>query len=139
LNKGLGSFPKARLAVSFAAKAKNNPQDFAAVIPAVGPDDGSTFSKINLPLSCRRALHSAEGQLGYLPQTPDEAFYAVVTAGKTMIRQKILMNPLGREALLQLGLDDLPERFAVAFEAGNGTARRLRRAVGPGGRVSGRF
>ena len=70
-----------------------------------------------------------EGQLGNLTQTPHKAFDAVVTAGKTMILQKVLMNPLGREALLQLGLDDLPEWFAVALGVGNETVRRLRRAV----------
>jgi hypothetical protein len=99
---------------------EDNAEDVRASPPAVGQQQRSAAAEIDLGFFAGTALEATEGQLQGLFQVADKATHAVVTAGEAMLGHQVLMNALGRQAEVELGLDSGAPGFAVTGAAGAG-------------------
>src|SRR5271157_3022765 len=91
--------------------------------PAPRLDHPGPLAKIDLRLLPRLGLHPPERQRIDRAQLPHKALHRIVAAGKLVLADQVLVNPLRRQARVQTGFDEALERLAVT-----GSAR-----LGPGG------
>ena len=62
-------------------------------------------------------FHPAKRQRPPLDEPSHETLYAVVLAGESVVRHEVLPNPLRGKLLVELGLNDLAVRLALAAAA----------------------
>ena len=102
------------LAVGLAGVGQHDAEDMGSAALAIGPDDGGTGAEVDLGLVTGLALEATEGKLAGRLQAADEATDAVVAAREAVFGGQILVDALGAEAQVALGLDHLPPRLALA-------------------------
>jgi hypothetical protein len=86
--------------------------DFAAL--AIVTNNTGTFAEVDLSPFTRFAFEAAKWQFGGRRQLADEAPDAVVSPGKAMVDDQVLIDALGAEAEVTLGLNRLASRIALA-------------------------
>ena len=128
-----------RLAVRPARKAQHHAKDMGSSSRAIGPHDRRPGAEVHLRLLARQHLQPPKRQRATPIQSLEEPSHAGVTGGKATLGHQVLIDPLARQALFELGLNDRTERLTATLGPRTpATGRRLRR-LGPGDRVRGRF
>ena len=79
-----------------------------------GVIDWSAGAEVDLGLVPGLTFKAPEGKLLYRLQAADKATDGVVAALEAVFGREILVNALGAQALVALGLDDVSPRLAVA-------------------------
>ena len=112
--------------------AEHDPEHPRPADLAIGGADRSSGSEVDLGFLAGERLHPADGEFGFMEQPGHVAADAVVLRNETMLCHQILVNPLGRKALLEPGQDGLAKRLTRT-----GRSRRAGGQSGPGagGRV----
>ena len=140
------------LAVGLAGVGQHDAEDMGLAALAVGADDRGARAEVDLGLVAGPALEAAEGKLARRLQAADEAADAVVAAGEAVFGGQILVDALGAEAQVALGLDHLSPGLALAGATvvallntvrgrtegpDTGVWRRLEDVAEPGGALAG--
>jgi hypothetical protein len=139
------SVKPAAIAEVRAAHCHRNPAGAAAQRLAVDGDGLPTFVLAAQRIAAQGHLdggdiQAAEGQFLRCLQAADEAAHAVVAAGEVVLGEQVLIDALGAEPQLQLGLDDHTPGEAVTGPAGAGLSREWGgRHVGKAGHADGRI
>jgi len=94
--------------------AQNDAEDMRPPPLAVSLDDGRPGTEVDLSLLTGSALHPSEGERLGPAQPTDEPSDAVIRKLEAVVGHQILVNPLGCQALVQLGQDDLSQRLTLA-------------------------
>ena len=81
-------------------------------------------AEVHLCLLARQHFQPAKRQWPALIQTPEEPANAGVAGGKAMPLDQVLIDPLARQALLELLFNDRPKRLTAAL--GTGASSRTR-------------
>src|SRR5262249_60661104 len=109
----VGGLAQDGLAVGLARVAEDDAEDVGASPPAVGQEERGTAAEIDLGLFAGTAFEAPEGQLQGRLQVADKPAHAVVAAGEAVLAHQVLMNTLGGQAEVELGLDGGAPRLAV--------------------------
>lgn len=128
------------LAVSLARVAQDDAEDMGAAALAVVGHERGAGAEIDLGLLAGAAFETAEGEfLGRL-QAVHEAADAVVAAGEAVLGHQVLVDALGTETQLQLGLDEgAPGQTITGPTSAARRLRGRRRHVGKARRADGRI
>ena len=102
------------LAVGLAGVGQHDAEDMGFAALAVGADDRGTGAEVDLGLVTGLTLEAAEGKLSSRLQAADEATDAVVAAREAVFGDEILVDALGAEAQIALGLDHVSPGLALA-------------------------
>ena len=103
------------LAVSFARVRQHDAKDMSFAALAVGADDGGASAEVDLSLVAGPALEAAERELARRLQAMDKTTDAVVAARKVVFCSEILVDALGTQTQVALGLDQRSPGLALAL------------------------
>jgi hypothetical protein len=103
------------LAVSFARVRQHDAKDMSFAALAVGADDGGASAEVDLSLVAGPALEAAERELARRLQAMDKTTDAVVAARKVVFCGEILVDALGTQTQVALGLDQRSPGLALAL------------------------
>ena len=118
------------LAVSLARVRQHDAEDMGSAALAVGCDDRGAGAEVDLGLVAGLTLEAPEGKLEHRLEAADEATDGVVAAPEAVFGREILVNALGAQTLIALGLDDVSPRLAVARATAGSAAAIAGRASG---------
>ena len=102
------------LAVGLAGVGQHDAEDMSFAALAVGADDRGACAEVDLGLVTGPALEAAERQLAGRLQAADEATDAVVAAGEAVLVTQVLVDALGAQTRIALGLDQIAPGLALA-------------------------
>ena len=121
-----------RLTVCLARATQHNAEHMGPTSLAIDSDNRCADAEIDLSILAGRRFESSKRQGAALLKPVDIASDAVIAAVKAILGDQVLMDPLGRKLLLELGHNSLMERPALTGRGPIGD--RLVR-LGPGGRL----
>ncbi len=127
----VGRLAKADFTVGFTRMREHDAKD-VRLAPLAGTDrrlvrqrDRHAGAEVDLSLFARRDFHATHRQGRPAGQPLDESPYAPVAGRETLIGHEVLVNPLRRKTLLQLGQD----QFAVGLARATLTGQACRAMV----------
>ena len=134
-NEVVGGLTIDYFAVCLARKAQNYPKDMGTLALSVGPEYRRCRAEIYLCLLTGHTFHPAKRYRAILAQAFDESSDTEVTALKSVLVSKVLVDSLTGQPGFKFVLDDFAEGFALTLRPGfMGVLFN-----GPDGRVSGWF
>src|SRR4051812_15358922 len=107
------------LAVGLAGVAQDDAKDVGLAPLAVRTQQRGAGAEINLGLFARFGLEAPHREVGPRPEAMDEAAHAEITALESVLGREVLIDPLGRQAELDLGLDRGAPGLAAARSFGS--------------------
>ena len=105
------------LAVALARVGHHDAEEMGLLALAIAVNDAGTCAEVDLSLLTRPAFHAAKWQFGRRRQLSDEAPDAVVGTGETVLDDQVLVDALGAQSEVALGLDQLAPGLAVTRPA----------------------
>jgi hypothetical protein len=102
------------LAVGLARVGQHDAEEMGLAALAVGTNDPGTFAEVDLGLFTRPAFEAAKGELACRRQPADEAPDAVVGPGEAVLGDQVLVNALGAQPQVALGLNHIAPGLALA-------------------------
>ena len=111
----VGGLAVDNLAVGLAGVRQHNAEDVSFAALAVGADDRGACAEVDLGLIAGLALESAERELSLRLQAMNETTDAVVAAGEVVFCGEVLVDALGAQAPIALGLDLVSPGLALAL------------------------
>ena len=100
------------LAVGLARVRQHDAEDMSSMALAVGCDDWSAGTEVNLSLIAGLTFEPTKWKLLNRPEAMDKATDGVVAALEAVFGGEILINALGAQTQITLGLDDVLPGFA---------------------------
>src|SRR6056297_410945 len=93
--------------------AQDTAKDVRAPVSSVGTSDLSSSAEIHLQLFAGFDFHSAKGQFAIVAQRLDKSIDRPVLAFKAVFGHEVLIDALGRQTELALGVDDFTKRLTL--------------------------
>ena len=124
------------LAVGLAGVGQHDAEEMGLAALAVGTNDRGACAEVDLGLVTGPAFEATEREFARRRQPADEAPDAVVAAGEVVLGDQVLVDALGAQAQIALGLDDVPPGLALARATATASAlarprpRRAARQLG---------
>src|SRR5262245_19430033 len=120
----LGGLARHGFAVSLAGITEHDAEDVRPPPPALGVLGRRPFAEIDLGFLAGAAFEAAERQLLLRGQAADKAAHAVILAAEAVLDDQVLIDALGGQALIELGLNDRAKRLTEAGLSGGFRCRR---------------
>ena len=102
------------LGVGLARVRQHDAEDMGSEALVVGCINRSTGTEVDLGLLPWLTLKAPEGKFLYRLEAANKATDGVVAPLEAVLGREILVNALGAQALIKLGLDDVAPRLAIA-------------------------
>src|SRR5262249_44064428 len=123
-NEIISRLPRDHLAVGLAGVAQDDAKDVGLAPLAVGSDERSPRAEVDLGLFARWGLKPTHRVVRVGREAADEASHAEVAPVELLLGGRVLINPLGRQAELDLGLNGGSPGLAATESSGSGRGEK---------------